>query len=283
LRIGNLAGRLTLFGSSGALDVAQASDHRFGPDPQSAYISWPEFAHWASEAQGEPRPYSADDIGCPVPRPPQVFAIGANYRAHAAEGGMDVPESPMVFTKWRSSLTGPTGVITLPSSTVDWEAELVVVIGRPAHHVHGDEAWKFVAGVTVGQDLSERTVQLRGQYPQMGLAKSYPGFSPIGPFVVTPDEFGDPDRLTLGSTLNGETVQSASTADLVFSVPALIAELSAVVALEPGDLIFTGTPEGVGMVRNPPRFLAPGDELVTYIEGIGEMRHTFTAHASEAA
>ena len=283
MRIGNLAGRLSLFGGEGAIDVETASDRRFGPDPQSAYTCWPEFAAWAREAQAEPRSYSADDLGCPVPRPPQVFAIGANYRAHAAEGGIDVPESPMVFTKWLSSLTGPSGVIAPPSGTVDWEAELVVVIGRRAFHVSHEDAWQYVAGLTAGQDLSDRTVQLRGQYPQMGLGKSYPGFSPIGPFVVTPDEFDDPGRLILGGTLNGETVQRASTRDLVYSVPALIAELSAIVALEPGDLIFTGTPAGVGMVRNPPRFLAPGDELVTYIEGIGEMHHTFTANSSEAA
>jgi 2-keto-4-pentenoate hydratase/2-oxohepta-3-ene-1,7-dioic acid hydratase in catechol pathway len=166
---------------------------------------------------------------------------------------------------------------------VDWEAELVVVIGRRAHRVASASAWEHVAGLTVGQDLSERTVQLRGDYPQMGLAKSYPGFSPMGPYLVTPDEFEDPDRLALGCSVNGETMQQASTADLVFSVPALIAELSAVLPLDPGDVIFTGTPAGVGMVRKPPRFLQPGDELSTYIEGIGEMRHTFVPGAPEVS
>ena len=283
MRIANVTGRLSLVTIDGAVDAAEASNGRFGPDPQSVYATWDEFRHWAGTASGEPRPYAIEDLGAPVPRPSQVFAIGANYRAHAAEGGIDVPDSLMAFTKWPSSLTGPAGAVVLPAATVDWEAELVVVIGRRAHHLRSEDAWDHVAGLTVGQDLSERTLQLQGQYPQMGLAKSYPGFSPTGPCLVTPDEFDDRNSLVLGCTLNGETVQNASTNDLVFSVPDLIAELSAVLPLEAGDLIFTGTPEGVGMVRNPPRFLAPGDELVTYIEGLGEMRHTFTANHSEAA
>jgi 2,4-diketo-3-deoxy-L-fuconate hydrolase len=283
LRIGNLAGRLTVFTEEGAIDVERASDGRFAADPQAVYDRWPEFSQWATRGSGDPRPFSVDDLRAPAPRPAQVFAIGANYRAHAAEGGLDVPEWPMVFTKFVSSFTGPTGEIALPGPTVDWEAELVVVIGRSAHHVPSASGWEHVAGLTVGQDLSERTMQLRGEYPQMGLAKSYPGFSPMGPYLVTPDEFEDPDRLALGCFVNGETMQQASTADLVFSVPALIAELSAVLPLQPGDVIFTGTPAGVGMVRNPPRFLRPGDELSTYIEGIGEMRHTFVAGPPEVS
>jgi 2,4-diketo-3-deoxy-L-fuconate hydrolase len=283
LRTGNLAGRLTLFTDGGAIDVERASDGRFTADPQAVYARWPEFVRWAAGAPGEPRAFAVEDLLAPAPRPGQVFAIGANYREHAAEGGVAVPESPMVFTKWPSSFTGPTGAIALASATVDWEAELVVVIGRHAHRVSSDAAWDHVAGLTVGQDLSERTLQLQGQYPQMGLGKSFPGFSPTGPYLVTPDELDAPDRLTVGCSVNGETMQHASTADLVFSVPALIAELSSVLTLEPGDVIFTGTPAGVGMVRKPPRFLQAGDELITYIEGIGEMRHTFTANSWETS
>jgi 2,4-didehydro-3-deoxy-L-rhamnonate hydrolase len=283
LRIGNLNGRLTLFNEEGAIDVERASDGHFAADPQAIYDRWPEFSKWATRAVGQPQPFAVNDLRAPAPRPAQVFAIGANYRAHAAEGGLDVPDWPMVFTKFVSSFTGPTGEIALPGLTVDWEAELVVVIGRPAHRVPLAAGWQHVAGLTAGQDLSERTVQLRGDYPQMCLGKSYPGFSPMGPYLVTPDEFEDPDRIALGCSVNGETMQQASTADLVFSVSALIAELSAVLPLEPGDLIFTGTPAGVGMVRNPPRFLQPGDELSTYIEGIGEMHHTFVAGPSAAS
>jgi 2-keto-4-pentenoate hydratase/2-oxohepta-3-ene-1,7-dioic acid hydratase in catechol pathway len=281
LRIGDLDGRLTLVSDEGAVDVEHASDGRFSFDAQAVYARWPEFVGWAGSAPGDPRPFAVEDLRAPAPRPGQVFAIGANYAEHVAEGGITVPEWLMVFTKWPSSFAGPTGEIALPSATVDWEAELVVVIGRRARKVSGDAAWDHVAGLTVGQDLSERTVQLRGQYPQMGLAKSYPGFSPTGPYLVTPDEFDDPDRLILGCSVNGKTMQHASTADLVFSVAAVIAELSSVVTIEPGDVIFTGTPAGVGMVRKPPRYLQPGDELVTYVEGIGEMRHTFTATSWE--
>lgn len=283
MRIGNLAGRLTLFTAEGAIDVERASDGHFAADPQTVYDRWPEFSRWATRPGGDPQPFSLDDLRAPAPRPAQVFAIGANYREHAEEGGLAVPEWPMVFSKFVSSFTGPTGEIALPAATVDWEAELVVVIGRRAYKVPSEFGWEHVAGLTAGQDLSERTMQLRGDYPQMGLAKSYPGFSPMGPYLVTPDEFEDPDRLALGCFVNGETMQHASTADLVFSVPALIAELSAVLPLQPGDVIFTGTPAGVGMVRNPPRFLQPGDELSTYIEGIGEMRHTFVAPVSKAS
>jgi 2-keto-4-pentenoate hydratase/2-oxohepta-3-ene-1,7-dioic acid hydratase in catechol pathway len=280
MRVGNLAGRLSLFSEEGALDVERASDRLFDSDPQAIYARWPEFLQWAPTARGEPVAFSVEDLGAPAPRPAQVFAVGLNYPAHAAEGGVDVPDWPMVFTKWVSSFTGATGEIVLPGTSVDWEVELVVVMGRRARMVSRDAAWDYVAGLTVGQDISERAVQVRGAMPQMGLAKSFPNFSPSGPYVVTPDEFDDPDSLELGCSVNGEVVQKASTADLVFSVPVLIAELSAVLTLEPGDVIFTGTPGGVGAVREPPRFLQPGDELVTYVEGIGQMRHTFAAGPS---
>ena len=278
MRVGNLAGRLTLFSPDGALDVEAASERRFGPDPQSVYARWPEFARWASRAEGETRSYSVTDLGAPVPRPAQVFAIGANYRAHAAEGGVDVPEWPMVFTKWPSSLTGPVGDIVLAGDTVDWEVELVAVIGKRARKVPAERGWDYIAGLTVGQDLSERTTQLKGgQYSQMGLAKSFEGFSPFGPWVVTLDEFTDPSDLELGCTVNGQEMQKGRTSDLVLSVPALVAFLSEIVTLQPGDVLFTGTPSGVGFTRTPPVYLQPGDELVSVVAGIGELRHRFVS------
>jgi 2-keto-4-pentenoate hydratase/2-oxohepta-3-ene-1,7-dioic acid hydratase in catechol pathway len=282
MRVGNLGGRLSLFTADGAVDVERASDGRFGSDPQAIYEQWPAFSQWAADAPGEAAAFSVDDLGTPVPRPGQVFALGANYRAHAAEGGMArAPEWPMVFSKWPSSFTGPTGEIELPTGNVDWEAELVVVIGRPVYKVSANAAWDHVAGLTVGQDLSEREIQMRGEYPQLGIAKSFPGFSPTGPYLVTPDEFDDPNALELGCSVNGEVMQNASTADLVHSVPTLIAELSGILRLAPGDVIFTGTPGGVGFLRKPPRYLQPGDELVTYVRGIGEMRHTFKSNGDE--
>lgn len=279
MRVGNLGGRLSLFTADGAIDVERASDGRFGSDPQAIYEQWPEFLQWAADAPGEAAPFSVEDLGAPAPRPAQSFAIGANYADHVAEGGMErPPEWPLIFAKWPSSFTGPTGEIELPTGNVDWEAELVVVIGRRAYKVSADAAWDHVAGLTVGQDLSERDIQMRGDYPQLGIAKSFPGFSPTGPFLVTPDEFDDPDDLALGCSVNGEVMQEASTAQLVHSVPALIATLSGILPLAPGDVIYTGTPGGVGFLRKPPRYLQPGDELVTYVRGIGEMRHTFNSN-----
>ncbi|MCT9929012.1 fumarylacetoacetate hydrolase family protein [Planotetraspora sp. A-T 1434] len=277
MRIGNLSGRLTVFTDAGAIDVQQASDGRFGPDPQSVYGQWDEFIIWAAQAAGTAgaAPFAMEDLGSPAPRPAQVFGIGVNYRAHSAEAGMEAPEFPVVFTKFPTSITGPVGDVVLSGPTVDWEAELVAVIGRPARNVPVEKAWEHVAGLTVGQDLSDRTEQMKNQMPQWSLGKSFPGFSPMGPWLVTPDEFPDPDDLEIGCAVNGTEMQRASTSDLLFSVPALIAELSAKLPLLPGDVVFTGTPGGVGAARKPPIYLKAGDELVTTVAGIGELRQRF--------
>ena len=280
MRIANLSGRLALITDAGAIDVEEASAGRFWSDPQRVYERWFEFVEWAAAAPSSAAvPFSAEQLGPPAPRPAQVFGIGANYRSHAAEGGLDVPEWPMVFTKYVSSFTGPVGEIELPSDAVDWEVELVFVVAQLARDVPAERGWEYVAGVTVGQDLSEREIQLRGEIPQMSIGKSLPGFSPMGPFLVTPDSLADRDALAISCSVDGETVQQGSTGDLVFSVPALVAELSAMVPLLPGDVVFTGTPAGVGLARRPPRFLQPGEQLVSRIEGIGEMRHTFRSAA----
>lgn len=277
MRIANLDHRLVLLRDGGAVDVHTASGGRFGPDPQSAFDNWPEFARWAQDAAGDVMPYAEEDLGAPVPAPRQIFAIGLNYVRHAKESGLPLPEQPMVFTKFQSAVTGPTGRIALTGDTVDWEVELVAVIGTAAHRVDVTEAWSHVAGLTVGQDLSDRTVQQSGSPAQFSMGKSFPGFAPIGPALVTVDEFDDPDDLGVSTELNGETVQDSRTSDLVFSVPELIAYLSSIVTLLPGDLIFTGTPEGVGLGRTPPSYLTEGDTIVTSIEGIGTMRHQMTA------
>ena len=175
MRIGALAGRSALFVEDGAIDVADASDGRFGPDPQQVFEVWDSFRTWAlalDTASIAARPYELEDLGAPVPRPGQLFAIGLNYRDHAAEAGLGLPEAPTVFTKFRSSITGPTGEIVLAGDTVDWEAELVVVMGRTARHVPAERGWDHVAGLTVGQDVSERTVQRSGPAPQFSLGLS---------------------------------------------------------------------------------------------------------------
>lgn len=279
MRFADLSGRLGLETSPGrAVDIAKASDGWFDADVQLAYDRWDELVDFAGTLDdGDAVDVAPTAYGNPSPRPRQVFAIGLNYAEHARESGFGVPEEPTVFTKFATSLTGPTGDIALPPGQVDWEVELVVVIGRRAHRVAAEDGWDHVAGLSVGQDISERVLQRVGPAPQFSLAKSYPGFGPVGPVLVTPDELPDRDDLELGCLVNGEQVQRGRTSDLVFPVPELIARLSAVTPLLPGDVLFTGTPSGVGLGRTPQRFLAPGDELVTYVSGIGEMRHRMVA------
>jgi 2-keto-4-pentenoate hydratase/2-oxohepta-3-ene-1,7-dioic acid hydratase in catechol pathway len=260
--------------------VQDISFGRFDSSPQQIYDKWREFVSWAHQVDLDAAsPFSASDLGAPAPAPKQVFAIGLNYRAHAAESHFDVPEEPTVmFTKWPSCLTGPVTTVELPpGGHTDWEVELVVIMGRLASRITPDRAWEHVAGLTVGQDLSERITQTSGPSPQFSLGKSLPGFGPTGPWLVTPDEFNDPNDLELGCAINGEQMQKGRTSDLVFSVPVLISRLSHKLPLLPGDVLFTGTPAGVGLGRTPPRYLAPGDELISYVGGIGELRQRFVA------
>jgi 2,4-diketo-3-deoxy-L-fuconate hydrolase len=272
MKLANLDGRLVVVLPDGVVDVATASDGRFGPDPMSAYDDWAAFADWAAGATEATGPLDEAALGCPVPRPRQVFAIGLNYRSHAEESGMTVPEVPATFTTFPASLGGPFDDIEIHGTSVDWEVELVVVIGPGADRVAEADAWGHVAGLTVGQDISDRQLQFAAGM-QFSLGKSRRGYGPMGPWLVTPDEVPDPDDLALGCSVDGETVQDARTSDLIFGVPQLIAELSAVLPLLPGDVLFTGTPAGVGMARKPPRALQAGQVLETWIEGIGTIRN----------
>jgi 2-keto-4-pentenoate hydratase/2-oxohepta-3-ene-1,7-dioic acid hydratase in catechol pathway len=273
MKLANLDGRAVAIIAGGAVDIATASAGRFGPDILSIYDDWDAFENFGQSLDGtDSTPFDDTHLGPAVPLPRQVFAIGLNYGAHAAESGMEAPAVPATFTKFPASLTGPFDDVELAGDSVDWEVELVVVIGRRGDRVTEAEAWSHVAGVTVGQDLSERTVQFAAG-GQFSLGKSYRGFGPMGPWVVTMDEIAHPDDLGLGCSVNGETVQDARTGDLIFSVPRLIAELSTVLPLLPGDVIFTGTPGGVGFTRQPPRFLRSGDVLESWIEGIGTIRN----------
>lgn len=275
MRIANLAGRLTLLRDGRAIDVHRDSGGRLPADPAAGYDRWAELRSWAGRVPAKGRPFDPAALGPPSPRPRQVFALALNYPPHVAEAGYTAPRWPLVFTKFPTCVAGPAEVVTLPGERVDWEAELVVVIGRRAENVSEADAWAHVAGLTIGQDLSERAVQLRGSPAQFSLGKSYPGFGPTGPWLVTPDEFDDPDDVELSCELNGERVQSAQTKEMIFSVPRTLALLSAVCPLLPGDLVFTGTPGGVGNRRTPPRYLCPTDTLVTRVTGIGEIRQTF--------
>lgn len=269
-------GRAVLLEHGRAFDVHESSGGRFGPGPMDVLERWASFRQWATQDASTRTSAPNQDLGAPSPWPRQVFCIGLNYRDHASEVGR-AGEPPAVFTKFPSCLAGPVCELPLPGATVDFEGELVVVIGSAAEEVREQDAWAHVAGLTVGQDFSERTVQRRGNAPQYSLGKSFANFGPTGPTLVTTDEFDDPDDLELITTVNGEVVQRARTAQLIHSVPRLLAYLSVVCRLLPGDLIFTGTPGGVGAARRPPRYLAPGDEVVTRIAGIGEIRQRCVA------
>jgi 2,4-didehydro-3-deoxy-L-rhamnonate hydrolase len=286
VRITNHAGRLALLepgtdpDEPRGIDVAQASAGRFDADPQAVYGRWDELREWAATASfADSAPLAADALGAVTPRPTQVFAIGLNYRDHAAESGFELPSEPVVFTKYASSFTGPRGDVRLSPGNVDWEVELVAVIGTGGHRIPEAQGWDHVAGLTLGQDLSDRTTQFAAPPPQFGMGKSFPGFSPVGPALVTADELradgSDPDDLELGCLVNGEGVQKGRTSAMIFSVPALVAKLSAIVTLLPGDVVFTGTPSGIGASMTPPRFLDEGDELTSWCTGIGQLRHRF--------
>ncbi|QKJ20889.1 fumarylacetoacetate hydrolase family protein [Microbacterium hominis] len=278
MRIANLAGRAVIVVDDRAVDIAAASDGRHGPDPQSLFDDWDGFRAWAASADTPPGvPFGTSDLAAPAPRPRQVFAIGLNYAEHAAEAGYPPDEMPVTFTKFPTSIVGPDHVVELPEGNVDWEVELVVVIGREGFRIAREDAWSHVAGLTIGQDLSERVMQLQGTLPQFSLGKSFPGFGPTGPWIVTPDEFDARDDLAISCTLSGERMQSSRTSMMLYDVPELLARLSAVATLLPGDLIFSGTPSGIGNRRTPPRFIGPDDVLVSEIEGIGSLVTRFTA------
>ena len=275
MKLANCGGRAAIVLDTGIADVATVSNGRFGPDPMAIYDDWDAFRDFAAEvvaAADATHDLDWTVLRCPVPAPRQVFAIGLNYRRHAEESGMALPDVPATFTKFPASLAGPFDDVEIVGDMVDWEVELVAVIGRSADHVPETDAWNVVAGVTVGQDISDRQLQFAAGM-QFSLGKSRRGYGPMGPWVVTPDELADADDLALGCSVDGETVQDARTNDLVFRVPRLIAELSAVLPLLPGDVIFTGTPAGVGMARQPPRFLRAGQVLESWIEGIGTIRN----------
>jgi 2-keto-4-pentenoate hydratase/2-oxohepta-3-ene-1,7-dioic acid hydratase in catechol pathway len=272
MKLANLGGRAVLIIDETIVDVHEVSAGRFGPYPTAVYEEWAAFVQFATGVTAGTAPLSEGDLRSPAPAPRQVFAIGLNYRSHAEESGMPVPSVPATFTKFPASLSGPFDDIEVVGDTVDWEVELVAVIGVLADRVNESDAWSHVAGLTIGQDISDRTLQFAAG-SQFSLGKSRRGYGPMGPWLVTPDEVADPDDLALGCSVDGEVVQAARTSDLIFGVPRLIAELSAVLPLLPGDVIFTGTPAGIGATRQPPRFLHAGQTLETWVEGIGTMRN----------
>jgi 2,4-didehydro-3-deoxy-L-rhamnonate hydrolase len=284
MKFANYQNRAVLTDGNRAVYVGEASGGRFPDTADAVFDVWEEFARWGKSLDvSDGFALEFEKLNAPSPLPRQIFGIGLNYSDHSRESGVEPPAEPAVFTKFQTSIAGPVTQLVLPTDTVDWEAELVVAIGRQSYRVTPEQAWDHVAGLTVGQDISERTRQLAGPVPQFSLGKSFPGFSPIGPWIVTVDEFDDPDNVALGCAVNDQTMQDGSTKDLIFSVPQLIAQLSTVCPLLPGDLIFTGTPAGVGGARKPPVFLRSGDVLTTWAEGIGRITSTCVAAAETAA
>jgi 2-keto-4-pentenoate hydratase/2-oxohepta-3-ene-1,7-dioic acid hydratase in catechol pathway len=260
-------------------DLESASAGRFGPDPMLALANFDPLREFAAglDLSGAPAIEPAS-LGPCSPRPRAVFGIGLNYRDHAAEAGLPVPKEPLVFTKFPSCLVGPASDVILFGDRVDWEAELVVVIGRRAESVSEARALEFVAGYCVGQDVSDRKLQFASQPPQFSLGKSRPTFGPIGPAIVSLDELANPLDLAIQCDLDAERMQTSRTNQLIFGVPELIAYLSRHCELLPGDLIFTGTPGGVGSVRK--RYLKPGETIRTEIEGVGKLVNRCVAPAA---
>ena len=269
-RLAAAEGRAVLVANDGVYDLERHSDGKFSSDPMAAIAAHADLHQVAQALPAAPdSPLQPAELGVCVPRPQKVFGIGLNYRSHAEESKMDLPKTPLVFTKFPSCLVGPTDDVILYGPTTDYEAELVVVIGARARDIAAADAWGAIAGLTCGQDVSERTVQFATRPPHFDLGKSFDTYGPIGPMVVSLDQLANPADLAITCDVNGERRQDARTSDLIFDIPALIAYISGICTLEPGDLIFTGTPAGVGvMTRN---FLKSGDTITTTIEGIGTM------------
>jgi 2-keto-4-pentenoate hydratase/2-oxohepta-3-ene-1,7-dioic acid hydratase in catechol pathway len=210
-----------------------------------------------------------------VPDPPKILCIGLNYRDHAAESGAPLPKEPVVFSKFATALIGPGDAIVLPavSREVDYEAELVLVVGKRGRHLTAANALEHLAGYTIGHDVSARDWQLKKDGKQWLAGKTFDTFAPTGPVLVTADEVPDPHSLGIRLRLNGQTMQESNTRQMIFTAADLLVYLSRIVTLQPGDLIFTGTPSGVGFVRKPPVFLRAGDVVEVEIEGLGVLRN----------
>jgi 2-keto-4-pentenoate hydratase/2-oxohepta-3-ene-1,7-dioic acid hydratase in catechol pathway len=233
----------------------------------------------APDPAGPSYDLSAVKLLAPIPRPPKLICVGLNYRDHAAETKMEIPKIPTIFAKFSNVVIGPGEPIVIPagSDRTDYEAEFAFVIGRGGRRIPASRAMEHVYGYTILNDVSERKYQMATS--QWMIGKTFDTFAPMGPWLVTKDEIADPHQLGIWLTVNGERLQNSNTRELIFKIPELIEHLSSVVTLEPGDVVSTGTPAGVGFARKPPRLLQPGDEVVIGIDGLGELRNTVVAEA----
>ncbi len=271
-RFANVAGRSALVDADDNwYDLEGLTGGSVPADPMAALGHGDEL-HRAAETLAGATPGGAladATLGAPVPAPRNAFGIGLNYRPHAEESNMDLPEVPLVFGKFASSIGGPNDPVDLRSTTADWEVELVVVMGDAGRDIPAASAWDHVLGLTVGQDISDRALQMAMKPPHFDLGKSRDTYGPMGPVLVSTDSFDDPADLAITCDINDERKQDDRTSSLLFSVPELIEYISAAIALRPGDVIFSGTPAGVGAASRT--FLQPGDVITSTIEGIGTM------------
>jgi 2,4-didehydro-3-deoxy-L-rhamnonate hydrolase len=283
MRFAHIQGRGSIIvtdtsGTDRVIDIERAGNGSFSADP-AVYVDLDNHAALAALAAS----VTVDDLpvldmatlGAPVPRPPKGLGVGLNYRTHAQESGRELPTEPHLFGKTNNCVTGPFDDIVAPAGRheIDYEAEVVIVFGRTCKNATLENAWDHIAGVMAGQDISDRGEQFRPPIKQFTIAKSYDTFGPTGPWMVTPDELPDRDALDLTGIVSGEVMQQANTSDLIFPIPALVVWLTQYMTFGPGDLVWTGTPGGVGEARNPQRFLHEGDVVETIVSGVGTIRN----------
>ena len=276
-RFGCVDGRAVLVTDSLAsyVDIEKVSGKKLPSEPMACLERWSEVCSLAGSLESaeasELTTLDLNKLDCPVPRPRQIFAIGINYKAHAAEMNNPLPKEPLVFTKFQSSLNSPNGELTLVGEKCDFEAELVAVIATGGRNISASKAWDHVAGLCVGQDVSDRALQYTNTPPQFSLGKSRAGFTPIGPWITDAATLATRANLELTCRVSGEIMQHTQTDDMIFEIPEIISYLSSICELFSGDVIYTGTPSGVGAGRTPQRFLRSGDVIETTIQDLGTL------------
>tara|TARA_A100001234_G_C12566620_1_gene359856 strand:+ start:44 stop:910 length:867 start_codon:yes stop_codon:yes gene_type:complete len=272
-KIASISGKAALVKGEHYYYLKTISNNVFDDDTLNALSNTPELdALYLTLDDLDPTGQIKDAIlDAPISSPKNCYAVGLNYRNHAEEAGMEIPKVPMIFTKHTTCLVGPHKEIEMRSDHVDYEAELVAVIGKSGKDISTENAWDHIAGLCVGQDISDRVVQFAAKPPQFNLGKSFDTFGPMGPYLVSPDCLEDKNNLKIVCKVNGEIRQSDNTNDLIFDIPAIVKYLSEIVSLNVGDVIFTGTPGGVGVMEG--KFLKEGDVLTTTIEGLGTLEN----------
>ena len=272
-KLGTVGGKAVLIKDDHYFDIASLSNGAISSDSVEALKFQSELSELYDTLSKESATGNLSEIelGNPVPKSPNCYAVGLNYRKHAEESGMDIPEVPMIFTKHTSCFVGPKANVEMRSDYVDWEVELVVVIGKEGKNISKENALEHVAGLCVGQDISDRPTQFATTPAMFNLGKSFDTYGPMGPALVSLDLLENCENLDIECKLNGETVQKSNTSDLIFNVSSIISYLSEIVSLNVGDTIWTGTPSGVGIASG--KFLKDGDVLTSSIEGLGSMEN----------